>query len=125
MPFDNFYSNGDFRFIIPKTIPQDILPVSLPSNVIKIIKGCSIKTDVIDYSYKIVDNADNTQVIAHFSIEDTVGWTVQGAQIVLTSADHINYYLIFSNEEEAVIGDLRLFKIMEGGSIINCGDENF
>lgn len=121
MPYDNHYSNGNFRFL-NKTIPNDILPVSLPSNIIKVGKGDYIQSDIVGVSYKIIDS--NHDTIAHFMIMETVGWTIQGSQISLASADHIIYYLLFSSEAEATIADLRLYKIMEGGSIINPGDEN-
>ena len=121
MPFDNYYTNGNFRFI-NKPIPNEILPVSLPSNVIQIVKSNFVQSDVVGVTYKIVDGTNSP--IAHFNISTTVGWVLQGSQINLTSADHITYYLLFVSDAEAVIGDKRLWKIMEGGDIINPGDEN-
>lgn len=121
MPYDNTYFDGSFRFI-NKSAQTTVQTYTPPSNVINVGLGDYIQTDIIKISYKIIDI--NHNVIGQFMIKGTVGWVINGSQIQLSSSDQIIYYLLFNSQTEASTADLRLWKIMEGHSVINPGDEN-
>lgn len=123
MPFGNTYSDGTMRWN-NKVISTAIQLSLIPDNVLNVGVGCNIKTDIINLSFKIVD-IDGLTIIAHFMNEEVSGWILQATRIILYSSDKITYYLDFNSEEEAIIGDLRLYKTMEGFSVVDCGDENF
>lgn len=130
MPYTNFYSNGLTRWTPPKTTsPNVIVPVTQTSSdlntstTINAQISCSIKTDVVNLSFKIVA-ADGITILAHFIISEVTGWTTNGTQIALSTSDQLMTIINFNNNFETVNADQRLFLIMEGQTVDAC-DEGF
>lgn len=84
--------------------------------------SCDLKSDVVGESWKIERNGTT---IKHFFIDETTSWEISENVITLMPEDDMNFDLIFMNINEAMKADYRLYLIMNGQLINDCGDENY
>jgi len=120
----NTYSNGMLKWNVTTLPTSSVQVTNISTSNLIVSKGCNIKTDVINKSFKIIDPLNNTYLIGFFLNEEIVSWDILGRTIKINSSDNVSYTLEFDSSDEALIGDKRLYKIMEDFSIIDCGDEN-
>lgn len=118
----NSYSDGIQKWSTPKVAQAIQQPID--QTTIQVVVGCNIKTDIINQTFKIISNLNPSFSLAHFQNSQVTEWSINTNNIILTSCDSYPLTLIFESAEEALVGDKRLWKIMEGGNIIACGDEN-
>jgi hypothetical protein len=73
-----------------------------------------IKTNIINKTFKVIDNNTVDDIILHFNLDELTSWDLLDNMISIYTSDEIPTVIRFSSNDEAEEGNERINRLVNG-----------